>query len=65
MHVIAILHMLYFWTQDWSQIATTVVLVLLVTTFRKMPKAFLIRIVRKLRIHIRDHILDRSTVSDF
>ena len=30
-----------FWTREGSQIATTVVL--LVTTFRKMPKAFLIR----------------------
>ena len=39
----------------------------LLLPFRKMPKAFLYtqRTVRKLRIHIRDHIPERSTVLDF
>ena len=53
-----------------SLIATTVVLVVLlvvVTRFRKMPKALLIRNgkLTKLRIHIRDIIPDRTTVLDF
>ena len=44
---------------------TVVVLVVVVTRFRKRLKALLIRKVTKLRIHIRDIIPDRSTVLDF
>jgi len=43
-----------------------VVVGVVVTLFEKMPKAFLVRNgLRKLRMHIRDHIPDRSAVSDF
>ena len=46
--------------------ATMVVLLVVVTRFRKMPKAVNTQWkVAKLRVHIRDIIPDRSTVLDF
>ena len=59
---------LQFLDPEGSLSATTVVvLVVVVTRFREMPKALLIRNGKftKLRIHIRNFIPDRSTVLDF
>jgi len=54
-----------FWTREGSQIAKTVVVGVVVTLFEKCLRLNTHRTVRKLRIHIRDHIPDRCTVSDF
>ena len=61
------LQYLLFFDPEGSQSATTVVVVGVVVTLSKNAKGFvnMQRIVTKLRIHIRNPIPDRSTISDF
>jgi len=53
--------------EDGSQKATLVVVLIVVVVIGslKIPKAFLIRSVTKLCVHVHAHIPYRSTVSDF